>query len=101
MAWTKDSRLRRAAAGVGADEAFAVREGNWKWVRTYTNPPELYDLAKDLGESKNLATQHPEIAARLAATVAEWNRELVAPIWVNNPFGGMINRSGPAQAAQP
>jgi arylsulfatase A-like enzyme len=82
-------------------EAFAVREGNWKWVRTYSNPPELYDLAKDIGESKNLAPQHPEIATRLAAVAATWNRELAAPVWVNNPFGGMINRSGPAQAASP
>lgn len=82
-------------------EAFAVREGNWKWLRTYDNPPELYDLSKDLGEKKNLAAQHPEIAARLAAAAADWNRELVKPAWVNNPFGGMINRPGPAKAAAP
>ena len=82
-------------------EAFAVREGNWKWLRTYTNPPELYDLANDSGESRNLAAQHPDVAARLAAAVDHWNRELVTPVWVNNPFGGMINRSGPAQATEP
>ncbi len=82
-------------------EAFAVREGNWKWIRTYANPPELYNLADDLGESRNLAAQHPEVASRLAAAAAEWNRGLVKPVWVNNPFGGMINRSGPAQAAVP
>lgn len=82
-------------------EAFAVREGNWKWMRTYSNPPELYNLADDLGEARNVAAQHPEIAARLAASAAEWNRGLVRPLWVNNPFGGMINRSGPAQAGAP
>jgi arylsulfatase A-like enzyme len=79
-------------------EAFAVREGNWKWLRTYSNPPELYDLAKDIGESRNLAKEKPEIAARLAAVAANWSRELAAPVWVNNPFGGMINRTGPAAA---
>jgi arylsulfatase A-like enzyme len=82
-------------------EAFAIREGNWKWMRTYSNAPELYNLSDDIGESRNLAQKHPEIATRLAAAAAEWNRELVAPVWVNNPFGGMINRSGPAQAAAP
>ena len=82
-------------------EAFAVREGNWKWLHTYSNPPELYDLATDLGESRNVATQHPEVASRLAAAAAEWNRGLVAPVFVNNPFGGLINRPGPAKSAAP
>jgi hypothetical protein len=77
-------------------EAFAVREGNWKWLRSYTNPPELYNLAEDVGESRNVAAQNPEIARRLAAASAEWNKELVTPVWVNNPFGGIINRTGPA-----
>ncbi len=82
-------------------EAFAVREGNWKWLRTYQNAPQLYDLAADPGESRDLTASRPEIAARLAAASAEWNRSLVAPVWVNNPFGGLINLPGPAKAAAP
>ena len=81
--------------------AFAVRERNWKWMRTYANAPQLYDLAADPGESRDLATAHPEIAARLAAASAEWSRGLVAPVWVNNPFGGLINLPGPAKSAAP
>jgi hypothetical protein len=75
-------------------EAFAVREGQWKWLRTYQNAPQLFDLATDLGESRDLATARPEIAARLAAASAEWNRGLIAPAFGNNPFGGLINRTG-------
>lgn len=82
-------------------DAFAVREGKWKWLRTYTNAPELYDLDVDVGETRNLALQYPEVAARLAAASAEWNSGLVAPIWVNNPFGGLINLPGPAKTAAP
>ncbi len=82
-------------------EAFAVREGKWKWLRTYDNPPELYDLAGDIGESRNVATQHPDVATRLAAAAAAWNRELATPVWVNNPFGGIINRTGPGATAAP
>ena len=82
-------------------EAFAVREGNWKWLRTYANAPQLYDLATDPGESHDLAAQHPDLATRLAAAAAEWNRGLVAPVWVNNPFGGLINLPGPAKSASP
>ncbi len=75
-------------------EAFAVREGNWKWLHTYHNAPQLYDLATDLGETRDLAAARPEIAARLAAAAAAWNRGLIAPAFGNNPFGGLINRSG-------
>jgi hypothetical protein len=81
--------------------AFAVREGGWKWFRTYENAPQLYDLSADPGESRDLAAQQPAIAARLAAASAEWNRTLVPPTWVNNPFGGLINLPGPAPAATP
>lgn len=82
-------------------EAFAVREGRWKWLRTYRNAPQLYDLEADLGERRDLAAQHPEVAARLAAAAAAWDRELIAPVFVNNPFGGFINLPGPAKVAAP
>lgn len=82
-------------------EAFAVREGKWKWLRTYANAPQLYDLAADPGESRDLTAQHPDVATRLASAAAAWNRGLVTPVWVNNPFGGLINLPGPAAAAAP
>ncbi|MBL9213483.1 MAG: sulfatase-like hydrolase/transferase [Opitutaceae bacterium] len=82
-------------------EAFAVREGQWKWFRTYQNAPQLYDLAADPGEKNNLAATHPDVAARLSAAAAEWNRGLTAPAWVNNPFGGFINLPGPGKTAVP
>ncbi|MCP5520442.1 MAG: sulfatase-like hydrolase/transferase [Verrucomicrobiales bacterium] len=49
----------------------AIRQGDWRAVK----PPqakvwELYDLATDPGESKDLASERPEIAARLAALAA-------------------------------
>ena len=48
----------------------AVREGNWKAVRTRSRRGkpgkwELYDLAADLAETTNLAEKHPDILARL------------------------------------
>ncbi len=40
----------------------AVRFGNWKAVRNGPAAPfELYDLAKDAGESNNLASQYPDL----------------------------------------
>lgn len=48
----------------------AVRQGDWKAIRldVFTDPDrplELYNLAADLGETRNVATEHPEIVARL------------------------------------
>jgi arylsulfatase A-like enzyme len=82
-------------------EAFAVREGRWKWMRTYRNAPQLYDLEADIGEKNDISATHPEVTVRLSAASAAWNRELSPPAFVNNPFGGFINLPGPSQAAVP
>ena len=44
----------------------AVRRGNWKAIRYGTKSPiELYDLDADVGETKNVADEHPKIATEL------------------------------------
>lgn len=48
----------------------AVRMGNWKLVKLNIdkNPgslPELYDLGADLGETKNIASSHPDIVKKM------------------------------------
>ena len=49
----------------------AIRDGNWKAVQlemqTSPQPIELYDLSNDLGEADNIAAEHPDVVARLAA----------------------------------
>lgn len=46
----------------------AVRMGNLKAVRNEIGGPiELYDLTADLGESSNIAAQHPETVAAIEA----------------------------------
>ena len=44
----------------------------------------LYDLSEDVGETQNLAEQHPEIVERLEAELKAWNEELVEPMWPSN-----------------
>jgi len=47
----------------------AVRFGDWKAIRRpmLTGAVELYDLATDLGEAHDVATQHPDLVARAKA----------------------------------
>jgi len=44
----------------------AVRMGNWKAVRPKPGAPlELYDLARDIGETSDVAAAHPDVIARI------------------------------------
>ncbi|MBN2578706.1 MAG: arylsulfatase [Pirellulales bacterium] len=50
----------------------AVRDGRWKLVAAHGGPWELYDVQADRTETRNLASQRPEIVARLKKLYAEW-----------------------------
>jgi arylsulfatase A-like enzyme len=50
----------------------AVRVGNWKLVRKYPDAWELYDLAQDRTETRDLAAQYPERVAEMRARYDEW-----------------------------
>jgi arylsulfatase A-like enzyme len=45
--------------------AQAIRAGRWKGVRPLDRSLELYDLETDLGETRNVAAEHPGIVTRL------------------------------------
>ena len=48
----------------------AVRSGNWKAVRNLPSKPvELYDLDRDIGETHDVASDYPEILARLTGYI--------------------------------
>jgi arylsulfatase A-like enzyme len=72
----------------------AIRKGDWKLVKTQEGPlppdpsvlgdlsaAELYNLAADIGETKNLAASNPAKARELADQWQRWNRELAKPLW--------------------
>ena len=45
----------------------AIRRGRWKLVREHGTPWELYDIDADRAELDDLAAQHPDVVAELAA----------------------------------
>lgn len=57
----------------------AVRDGPWKCHVSYDGKTvRLFDLTKDESEARDVAGEHPEIAARLGKAVLAWNSKLPA-----------------------
>ncbi len=64
----------------------AIREGDWKLIEYFdTGELELYNLAKDIGEKKNLASQNAKLAARLKEKLHIWRKEVKAAMPTLNP----------------
>ena len=63
------------------DRKWAIRHGDMKLVhgQPSKDPPELFDLAADIGESKNLADAQPEKVAELQKLWDAWNAEQAPP----------------------
>ncbi|MCX6848822.1 MAG: sulfatase-like hydrolase/transferase [Verrucomicrobia bacterium] len=68
----------------------AIHEGNWKLLRGGERE-YLYDLATDLEERHNLASQHPDIAARLRTKLTTWCAELNPPGLALDPMSPVWN----------
>lgn len=67
-------------------EQTAIREGDWKLVKVRGDTqPRLYNLAADIGETKDLAAAEPNRVKALQAVWDDWNATLVAPKWVPGP----------------
>ena len=54
---------------LGCNPLFGLVSERWKYI--HTTRPELYDLAADPGEERNLVEQEPEVAAGLRAQLEE------------------------------
>jgi arylsulfatase A-like enzyme len=81
----------------------AARVGNWKLVHVQGRD-ELYDLAADIGESRDLAASHPQELARLRAAFDTWASGTVPPRWIrqdarNAEPGGKLKAGAAAGAS--
>jgi len=43
----------------------------------FSNTGELFDMVADPGQTKNIATEKPEVAAKFAVAVTEWRRDVL------------------------
>ena len=79
----------------------AIRHGDWKLVKSREGAfvdadpavlkdlsgAELFNLAEDVGEGKNLAAARPEKVKELSDRWQAWNKQLMNPRW-GAPAGG-------------
>ena len=57
------------------DTYCALRTKQYKFIKTYNNQSELYDLQADPQESHNLIDQHPQLAQHLAMQLRQRTTE--------------------------
>ncbi len=68
-----------------------VRKGDWKLIRFFADNEdgsdllELYNLKDDIGETKNLAAEKPELVRELNQLLSDFLRETDAVIPIRNP----------------
>lgn len=62
----------------------AVRRGRWKLIKAGDRIQWLFDVSADVGESRNVADQHPDVVKDLSSQLAAWNAQMVPPRWPSN-----------------
>ena len=68
---------------LGGNSSGAIRQGNWKLIEFFSDGKmELYNLADDLGETKDLRLSRPQIASRLYDKLATWRKQVGAEVVV-------------------
>jgi arylsulfatase A-like enzyme len=54
----------------------AIRRGDWKLIYDYkTGEKELYNIPNDIGETKNLASEYPDVVKDLSKRLGKYLRE--------------------------
>lgn len=70
----------------GGAPAAALRRGSWKWIHWLEDDrQELYDLANDPGEQRNLASERQELTRELQQSWDQWAREVGVRVPQSNP----------------
>jgi len=70
----------------GSRPAGAVRDGDWKLIEYYEDGRvELFNLARDQGETRDLAARQPRRVARLRKALAAWRETIGAQTNAVNP----------------
>jgi arylsulfatase A-like enzyme len=77
----KDSNPPHTALYWRFGNQWAIRKGDWKLLKLQMGEPRLFNLASDVGESKDLAAEQPELVQQLTADWKAWDAHLAKPLW--------------------
>jgi len=58
----------------------AARKGDWKLVKM-GDETGLYNLASDIGESKDLKSEKPDVLKEMQNAYERWNSQMIEPVW--------------------
>ena len=72
-------RSRVRPNGGSLDPWWAIRKGDWKLVGN-KGKTELYNLRDDIGESRDLASDRPDLCAELRAMHDAWLASMKEPV---------------------
>lgn len=87
----------------------AVRKGSMKLVRYRNETDQLFELSADLSESRNLATERPDVLSELQKDLDMWESAMSPPRWNQTrplrpdgrPLFGSLLPNGNVEEAQP
>jgi len=85
----------------GGGATWAIREGRYKLLQAAKDTaPQLYDLQSDIGETKDIAAEKPDVVTKLKQAHEAWNAELIPPIFESpRPAAKKAKKAAKAKAA--
>ena len=83
---TPASTRQAGVESLGGKPGAVIRSGEWKLIEFYEEGRrELFHVAKDVSESRNLAEQEPDRVRELAERLAAWRKSVGALMPEPNP----------------
>ena len=86
LAWLRgqaDGSPHQQLCWLSHDSKQGIRVGDFKGVRSKDSAWKRYDLAKDVGETQDLAVAMPERKAELSAAYEQWLSAMPAARWLD------------------
>ena len=87
--WHYPNEWGSSGPGIGASSA--VRKGDWKFIYFHADRRmELYNIKEDIGETKNLVAENPEVVRELAAVLTNYLKNVKAQMPIDKSTRKMV-----------